>query len=176
VNNHYNYRIALMVNCVFNMKIKRLTVGLLTISFLMGFAAHKILASHKDGEVGIKKVTGIGGIFFKSKNPKATNEWYKKHLGFATNPYGTSFEWRFMNDSSKKCITQWNPFAENTTYFAPSKKDFMINYTVENLDALVLQLRKEEVEILDTVATYDYGKFIHIMDLDGNKIQLWEPM
>jgi predicted enzyme related to lactoylglutathione lyase len=123
----------------------------------------------------MKKVTGIGGIFFKCKDPNAVNEWYKKHLGFDTTPYGTSFEWLQADDSSKKGLTQWNPFAEKTNYFEPSAKDFMINYRVENLESLVEELKKENVTILDKIETYDYGKFVHILDVEGNKIQLWEP-
>lgn len=123
----------------------------------------------------MKKVTGIGGIFFKCKDPEKVNEWYKKHLGFDTTPYGTSFEWREMDDSEKKGLTQWNPFAENTKYFEPSAKDFMINYRVANLEALVVQLKNEGVTILDKIEDSDYGKFVHIVDMDGNKIQLWEP-
>jgi len=123
----------------------------------------------------MKKVTGIGGVFFKSKDPLAVNEWYKKHLGFDTTPYGTSFEWLEKDDNSKTGVTQWNPFKEDTTYFEPSAKEFMINYRVENLEALVEELKKENVTILDNIETYDYGKFVHILDLEGNKIQLWEP-
>ena len=126
----------------------------------------------------MKKVTGIGGIFFKCKDPKAINEWYKTHLGFDTSPYGTSFEWQQTDPASgvtKKGLTQWNPFKENTNYFEPSAKDFMINYRVENLEELVEQLKKDGVTIVDTIATYEYGKFVHILDAEGNKIQLWEP-
>ena len=123
----------------------------------------------------MKKVTGIGGIFFKSKDPKAVNEWYKTHLGFDTTPYGTSFEWRDLEDPAKKGLTQWNPFAESTTYFAPSLKDFMINYRVENIEALVAELKNEGVTIVDNIEDSDYGKFVHIIDIEGNKIQLWEP-
>ena len=122
----------------------------------------------------MKKVTGIGGIFFKCKNPDALNEWYKTHLGFNTTVYGTSCEWRDADDNTKKGLTQWAPFAENTKYFEPSTKDFMINYRVENLDALVEVLRKENVTFLDKVETFDYGKFVHILDIEGNKIELWE--
>lgn len=124
----------------------------------------------------MKKVTGIGGVFFKAKDPEAVNEWYKKHLGFETTPYGTSFEWIDKDDPTKKGLTQWNPFKESTKYFEPSGKDFMINYRVENLEALVEELKQEGVTICDGIETYDYGKFVHIMDLEGNKIQLWEPM
>ena len=123
----------------------------------------------------MKKVTGIGGVFFKSKDPLAVNEWYKKHLGFDTTPYGTSFEWLEKDDNSKTGVTQWNPFKEDTTYFEPSAKEFMINYRVENLEALIEELKKENVTILDNIVTYDYGTFVHILYLEGNKIQLWEP-
>lgn len=122
----------------------------------------------------MKKVTGIGGIFFKCKDPEAINEWYKTNLGFNTTQYGTSFEWR-EEDSDKKGLTQWNPFKETTQYFEPSEKQFMINYRVDNLEALIEELKKANVTILDELATYDYGKFIHILDPEGNKIELWEP-
>lgn len=123
----------------------------------------------------MKKVTGIGGIFFKCKDPKAVNEWYKAHLGFDTTPYGTTFPWADAEDVTKKGLTQWNPFPDDTTYFAPSGKDFMINYRVQNIEALVAELRKENVVIVDEIASFDYGKFVHILDIEGNKIQLWEP-
>lgn len=122
-----------------------------------------------------QKVTGIGGIFFKCKDPKAVNEWYKTHLGFDTTPYGTSFEWLQVDDSSKKGLTQWNSFPESTRFFEPSTKEFMINYRVANLEALVEELKNAGVTIVDKIEAYDYGKFVHILDLEGNKIQLWEP-
>lgn len=123
----------------------------------------------------MKKVTGIGGIFFKCKDAKKMTEWYKTHLGLDTNAYGATFEWYEDAEGKKKGQTQWSPFSETTKYFEPSKKDFMINYRVENLEALVEELKKEGVTIVDTIETYDYGKFVHIMDAEGNKIQLWEP-
>ena len=119
----------------------------------------------------MKKVTGIGGIFFKCKDPNAINEWYKTHLGFDTSAYGTSFEWLQVDDSTKKGLTQWNPFKESTKYFEPSTKDFMINYRVENLAALIDELKKEGVTITDTLQAVDYGKFVHIMDMEGNKVR-----
>jgi predicted enzyme related to lactoylglutathione lyase len=124
----------------------------------------------------MKKVTGIGGVFFKCKDPKAVNEWYKTHLGFETTPYGTSFEWMDKDNPDKKGLTQWNAFPESTKYFEPSAKEFMINYRVENLEALIAQLKNEGVTIVDQMETYDYGKFVHIMDPEGNKIELWEPI
>lgn len=123
----------------------------------------------------MKKVTGIGGIFFKCKDPKKMNEWYKTHLGFNTTDYGTTFEWRQGDDTTNTGLTQWSPFAETTKYFEPSTKDFMINYRVDNLDALVEQLKNEGVTILDNIEDSEYGKFVHILDAEGNKIQLWEP-
>jgi predicted enzyme related to lactoylglutathione lyase len=124
----------------------------------------------------MKKVTGIGGIFFKCKDPNTMKDWYKNHLGLNTDAYGTSFEWRQGDDSSKYGFTQWSPFAESTKYFEPSPKEFMINYRVDNLEALVEQLKKEGVTITDEIETFDYGKFVHIMDPEGNKIELWEPV
>jgi len=121
------------------------------------------------------KVTGIGGIFFKCKDAKKISEWYKTHLGMDTNQYGANFEWREAEDPTKTGSTQWSPFDENTKYFEPSTKDFMINYRVENLEALVAQLQSEGVTIADKIETYDYGKFVHIIDVEGNKVQLWEP-
>lgn len=124
----------------------------------------------------MKKVTGIGGIFFACKNPTAVNEWYKEHLGFEMTPYGTSFHWSQADNQQTEGLTQWNTFAENTDFFKPSAKDFMINYRVENLEGLVNELTQAGVSILDQIETYDYGKFVHILDLEGNKIQLWEPV
>lgn len=123
----------------------------------------------------MKKVTGIGGIFFKCKDPDKMRAWYKNHLGLKTNEYGSVFEWRQGADSTKKGFTQWNPFTEKTKYFEPSTREFMINYRVENLEALVEELKKEGVTITDQVESYDYGKFVHILDIEGNKIELWEP-
>lgn len=156
------------------MKRIGLTLVLMATSFLLGFA-FKAAITASPTETPLKRVTGIGGIFFKCKNPKAMNEWYKTHLGFATTPYGTSFEWRELADSTKKGLTQWNLFSEKTQYFAPSTKDFMICYRVDNITALVEAFKKENVTVLDSIASYDFGKFVHIMDMEGNKIQLWEP-
>ena len=123
----------------------------------------------------MKRVTGIGGIFLKVKDVPAMIAWYQKHLGLNTNPYGATFEWYEGDDSTKKGQTQWSPFSETTKYFEPSTKDFMINYRVENLEALVEELKKEGVTIVDKIESFDYGKFVHILDAEGNKVQLWEP-
>jgi predicted enzyme related to lactoylglutathione lyase len=122
----------------------------------------------------MKRVTGLGGIFFKCNDPEKIKEWYKTHLGLDTDPYGAKFDWRQNDDSTKQGYTLWTPFPAKTEYFEPSPKDFMINYRVENIEALVEELKKEGVTILDNVETYDYGKFVHILDPEGNKIELWE--
>lgn len=122
------------------------------------------------------KVTGIGGIFFRSKNPDRTHEWYKKNLGLATNEYGSSFEFRNAHRPTEINYLQWSPFDENFDYFEPSKKGFIINYRVQNIEDLVENLKKNGVVVIDEIETFDYGKFVHILDDDGNKIELWEPV
>lgn len=144
-------------------------------SFFSGFAVKTMLSGLNDDEPSLQKVTGIGGIFFKSKDPGKLREWYQVHLGLNTNKYGTVFEWRQGADTTKKGFTQWSPFIETTKYFEPSTKEFMINYRVENMEALVKQLKTNGVTVLDTIEAYDYGKFVHILDPEGNKIELWEP-
>ncbi|MDA0178182.1 MULTISPECIES: VOC family protein [Mesoflavibacter] len=121
-----------------------------------------------------KRVTGIGGIFFKTKDPKASKEWYNKHLGLNTDDYGCTFWWK--DKDGKDCSTQWSPFKDDSKYFEPSKKDFMFNYRVENLEELLETLKQEGVTIIGEMETYSYGKFGWILDNDGNKIELWEPI
>lgn len=123
------------------------------------------------------KVTGIGGIFFFSDNLKETREWYTKNLGLEINDWGSSsFDSRNINKPEEINTLQWSPFKKGDEYFSPSKKEFMINYRVQNLDGLLTKLKENGVTILDNVTTYDYGKFLHIMDAEGNKIELWEPV
>jgi predicted enzyme related to lactoylglutathione lyase len=131
--------------------------------------------SNKPSNTGTPKVTGIGGIFFFSDNPKEAREWYRKNLGIEANDYGCSFESRNVNKPEEINTLQWCPFKKGSEYFAPSKKEFMINYRVQNIEGLVNQLKENGVTVLDNIATYDYGKFVHIMDSEGNKIELWEP-
>lgn len=122
------------------------------------------------------KVTGIGGIFFFSDNPKEAKEWYSKNLGLETNEYGSTFETRSVNNPDEINLLQWSPFKKGSEYFLPSKKEFMINYRVQNIEALVEKLRENGVTVVDKIETFDYGKFVHIMDPEGNKIELWEPV
>lgn len=122
------------------------------------------------------KVTGIGGIFFFSENPEEATKWYAKNLGFDINAWGSSsFESRSMHNPEEINTLQWSPFKQGDEYFCPSKKEFMINYQVQHIDALVEKLKENGVTILDSIASYDYGRFVHIMDAEGNKIELWEP-
>lgn len=145
---------------------------LVIIAFTLGFQLNGMISENNSDE---SRVTSIGGIFFKSKNPKELRNWYMENLGIKVNDYGAVFEWRHGLDYSQKGFTQWSPFNEKTNYFEPSAKDFMINYRVANLDNLINNLRQKNVTVLDSIESYDYGRFVHIMDLEGNKIELWEP-
>lgn len=124
----------------------------------------------------MKKVTGIGGIFFKCQDPDKMKEWYSKHLGLITDQYGALFEFRKTDKPDEKAYLQWSTFKKDTEYFNPSQKEFMINYRVHDLVALKKQLEAEGVEICDEIESFEYGKFLHIMDAEGNKIELWEPV
>lgn len=126
----------------------------------------------------MKRVTGIGGIFFKSEDPKKIKEWYSKHLGFNVTDWGCSFHWKDLNspESATPARTEWSPMKSDTTYFQPSEKPFMFNYRVENLVALMKVLREEGVTIVGEIEEYPYGKFGWILDPEGNKIELWEPV
>jgi predicted enzyme related to lactoylglutathione lyase len=124
----------------------------------------------------MKRVTGLGGVFFKCNDPEKMKEWYRAHLGIESDKYGGMFHWRDPETPEKTCTTAWNPFPDSTKYFQPSGKPFMLNYRVENLKALFDELRKEGVTVVGEIEEYDYGKFGWIMDPEGNKIELWEPI
>ena len=124
----------------------------------------------------MKRVTGIGGIFFKCKDPESVKKWYNDHLGIKSDQYGGAFIWREHNDPDHKGYTAWGPFSDTTKYFSPSNKDYMFNYRVDNLEKLLEVLKEEGVEIVGEMEEYEYGKFGWIMDPEGNKIELWEPV
>lgn len=126
----------------------------------------------------MKRVTGIGGIFFKCEDVKAQKEWYQQHLGIppVSDEGGGMFVWREKDAPEQIGITAWSPFKKDSNYFAPSEKPFMFNYRVENLAALLEELKKEGVQIVGAMEEYSYGKFGWIMDPEGNKIELWEPI
>lgn len=121
------------------------------------------------------KVTGIGGIFFFSDDPQKIKEWYGQNLGLKINDFGSIFESRNVDKPDEIEQLVWSPFKKESNYFDPSKKDFMINYRVQNIEALVNKLKESGVTVLDSITSYDYGKFVHILDLEGNKVELWEP-
>lgn len=122
------------------------------------------------------RITGIGGIFFKCEDPQKVKDWYQQKLGMITDQYGALFEFRQANDPDLEGYTQWSPFKSDTDYFNPSNKAFMVNYRVDDMDALLVKLKAAGVEILGEVQEFDYGKFAHIIDPEGNKIELWEPV
>src|SRR5205814_5674513 len=125
----------------------------------------------------MKKFTGIGGIFFKTKDAKKLNEWYIQHLGFTQSGDGRIlFEWRNTDAPEQKGYTVWGTFKEDTTYFQPPQKEFMINLRVKNLEELIEQLKKEGVQVVDKIEKYEYGKFGWVIDPVGNEIELWESV
>lgn len=154
------------------MNTKIITIVVVLSAFLLGYNLKGMITKQASAK---GKVTGIGGIFFKCKNPAAVREWYKTNLGLSVNQYGSVFEWYQGADSTKKGFLQWSPFKETTNYFEPSTKEFMINYRVENIEQLVADLKNNKVSVLDSIETFDYGKFVHILDIENNKIELWEP-
>ena len=154
------------------MKKIYLTLAIVALSFGLGYAFSNIINYQSKSKM--KKVTGIGGVFFKCKDPEKIKEWYNTHLGINSSKWGANFEWRQEDDSTKKGSTAWNPFPDKTKYFEPSEKDFMINYRVENLESLVEQLQKDGVTVVDKIEDSPFGKFVHIMDVEGNKVELWE--
>jgi predicted enzyme related to lactoylglutathione lyase len=150
---------------------RSILLSAILVSVIAGYTIANVTATTKRNSK-MKKVTGIGGIFFKCKDPNKTKEWYKKHLGFDTDQWGTNFEWRQGADTAKKGFTQWSPYAEKSNHFS---NQFMINYRVANLEWLVEELKSEGVTIVDQIQAFEYGKFVHILDGEGNKIELWEP-
>ena len=124
----------------------------------------------------MKRVTGLGGLFFKAKEPKAMYEWYEKHLGIKNEPHsGAMFHWRDADDPEKTGLTVWSIFPSNTKYFGAGQQTFMTNFRVENLAELLKALREEGVTIDPKVDESEYGKFAWVTDPEGNRIELWEP-
>ncbi len=143
-------------------------IAVIICSFAIGYAVGIKKAEH----TSTNGVTGIGGIFFKCKDPKKLKEWYSANLGVRSTDYGANFEWRQAGDSTKKGFTLWAPFKETSKYF---EKEFMINYRVSNMDALLTSLAAHGIRPIDSVERASYGSFVHIKDPEGNRIELWEP-
>ncbi|HET8898466.1 MAG TPA: VOC family protein [Rhodanobacteraceae bacterium] len=122
----------------------------------------------------MKRVTGIGGIFFKSPNPAALSAWYREHLGLDLTDWGGAiFHWGGAD--SAPGVTVWSPFADDSDAMAPSAARFMINFRVDDLDALLAALRDEGCQVLERTESSEQGKFGWVLDPDGNKIELWQP-
>jgi len=122
----------------------------------------------------IGKVTGIGGVFIKAADCEGLKNWYQTQLGIPVDAYGWSFFWK--DAEGKDCLTQWSLFEQRSTYFDPSDKPMMINYRVDNLAALLENLKEANITLVGEPQSYDYGKFAWILDPEGNKIELWEPI
>ena len=122
------------------------------------------------------RVRAIGGVFFRTKDSEATRNWYAKHLGLGVDAYGSNFAWRQYEHPDRPGYTQWSPFKHETDYFGDQDQQFMINYRVDNLEEMVKNLRRDGVEIVDDIQVEDYGKFVHIIDSDGRRVELWEPV
>ncbi|RAP56293.1 VOC family protein [Oleiagrimonas sp. MCCC 1A03011] len=118
------------------------------------------------------KVTGLGGIFFKARDPQALSAWYREHLGLEIGEWGGAM---FAEDASRSGYMLWSPFKEDTTYFAPSEKPFMVNFRVDDLDALLAQLREAGQPVDERTEESEFGKFGWVMDPEGTRIELWQP-
>ncbi len=120
-------------------------------------------------------ITGIGGLFIKSDDPKKMNQWYSETLNLNTTEYGTTF--RFIDErSGKKAVAQFSFFSKDSDYFDPSKREAMFNFRVQNIEEFLEKLKSNGVEVVGEIQSFDYGKFAHIIDPEGNKIELWEPI
>lgn len=122
------------------------------------------------------RARAIGGVFFRSTDPAKTREWYRRHLGLRTDAYGTNFAWRQAEHPDRCGYTQWSPFAQETSYFGAREQQFMINFRVEDLEGLLTRLQTDGVEVVGDVQQESYGKFAHIVDVDGRRVELWEPI
>ncbi|MDX2145100.1 MAG: VOC family protein [Rhodospirillaceae bacterium] len=159
--------------------------GAMAVALLaVGAATGVVISSaqgQQAGEKAMEKVTGIGGVFFKSADPKATMAWYRKHLGI--DPFKMDgqdadfalFQWKELDRPDAVANTVWSPFTQDTAYFSPSATEFMVNYRVRNLDAMLAQLRAAGVKVVGEPTTEFNGRFGWFIDLDGRKVELWEP-
>lgn len=125
----------------------------------------------------MKRVTGIGGIFFQAKDPVAMRAWYARHLGIDVQPWGGAvFDWADAEGNPVTGATAWTISAQHAQEYAPSSSPFMINYRVEDLDALLAALREEGCQVLEVGEPSEFGKFAWLLDPEGNKVELWQPM
>jgi predicted enzyme related to lactoylglutathione lyase len=122
------------------------------------------------------KITGIGGIFITSSNPDQLKEWYRDKLGLPCDKWGYVFKWRDIESPYHKSYTQWSVMNRGTNYFDPAKQEFMVNYRIQNLDDYLARLQEKGAIQVGEIENYDYGRFAWILDGDGQKIELWEPV
>ena len=123
----------------------------------------------------MKRITGIGGIFFKAERPDLLRDWYARHLGLPMQEHGSELKWREYDNPKREAYTLWSPFPRDTKYFGKKTTDFMINFRVVDLDSLLGVLRKEGVAVENRVGKHEYGRFAWIHDPEGNRVELWEP-
>jgi catechol 2,3-dioxygenase-like lactoylglutathione lyase family enzyme len=155
--------------------MKAILIALTTVLVQPIFAQSNPTEKQQPATKTVRRVTGIGGIFFKSKNPKALAQWYRDHLGMNVEKWGgVAFRWA-DDPSEGKGTTVWGPFKDTTKYFEPSSAQFMINFRVADLKGLLAVLRTEGCQVLDKVEESEDGKFGYVIDPDGNKLELWEP-
>jgi catechol 2,3-dioxygenase-like lactoylglutathione lyase family enzyme len=154
-------------------------VSLIAAVFVVGFVGGLVAAAQKQEAPGLpaERVTGIGGVFFKARDPKALSIWYREKLGVAVKDGAewSLFEWREREDPGRIGTTAWSLFRSDSKYFAPSQATFMINYRVRDLDRMLAQLRAQGVGVESKVTEEFNGRFAWVVDPEGNKIELWEP-
>ena len=129
------------------------------------------------------RVQGIGGLFFKAKDPQALQAWYSEHLDISpltTSPWGADdpaslFVWRDKDDPDRVCYAVFTPFPADTDYFGPGPQQFMFNFRVDDLDGMLAQLKEEGIELQGEIQSFPFGRFAHILDPEGNRVELWEP-
>jgi len=141
-------------------------------NFKPGFPGFFIITNMENND---GRITGFGGVFVKYNDPEGVLSWYREKLGLKTDEYGTSFEWRQSDHPEKKGYTVWSAMDKTSGYFEPSGKEFMINLRVVHIEALLARLKQLGIEQLGELQEYEYGKFAHILDPEGVKIELWEP-
>lgn len=123
-----------------------------------------------------QRVHAVGGVFFRCEDPAATRDWYQRHLGVNSDEYGSAFTWRRDSNPEQRGFLQWSPFEGSTEYFGSPDQQFMVNYRVDDLDGLLERLRADGVEVAGEIEEMEFGRFVHIVDNDGRRLELWEPI
>jgi predicted enzyme related to lactoylglutathione lyase len=154
--------------------------ALCLVAFALGMILDRVItgrqAQSAQGSYTEEYITGIGGIFFKAEDPEATREWYRQHLGIAGEGPGVNFFWRERGNSDLLGFTVWSIFPADTEYFGADEQEFMVNYRVRDLDALLARLEEEGIQHAGEIEEYSYGRFAWILDGDGRRVELWEPV